>query len=270
MTAAHIRYARSPASPAARFSGAAYLARVAGIHLAVNSGVLLIVTTLLAGLAVVRLPEAHPGRDPAVYLTEAAVTAVLFAFSVLIHELAHAWMVRAHHIDERTLIRWVFGRGQLDAGPRGHRVELAIATAGPMVSAFLGGAFGTVAGVMGVTGVDGLDISVAAYLGVANFALAAFSLSPAMPLDGGRALRAWIRMRTGDPCKASQTTARVGRWLGIALILLGVGLMLAGSVAGLWVAGTAWWLIHQASGDRARQTDGDTPCEPRSRGSVKA
>jgi CBS domain-containing protein len=51
-------------------------------------------------------------------------------------------------------------------------------------------------------------------------------LLPGLPLDGGRALRAWLWHRRGDILSATRTTTRMG--VGIAYMLISYGLFLWG------------------------------------------
>jgi CBS domain-containing protein len=77
------------------------------------------------------------------------------------------------------------------------------------------------------------------YLGLLNFVLAVFNMIPAFPLDGGRALRAIVWAVRGDYRAATRLAARIGAGFGIALMIAGVFIAVAGSFAsGLW-----WVLI---------------------------
>ena len=57
--------------------------------------------------------------------------------------------------------------------------------------------------------------------GWANVLLAGFNLLPALPLDGGRVLRALVERRTG-PLEATRIAARWGRDIAIGMIVFGV------------------------------------------------
>src|SRR5690606_9127394 len=77
--------------------------------------------------------------------------------------------------------------------------------------------------------------------------LAGFNLLPAAPLDGGRVLRAGLWWRSGNQEQAAITAARVGRYYGVGLIVLGVaGLLLFGWFSGLWLALIGWFLVTAA------------------------
>jgi CBS domain-containing protein len=73
------------------------------------------------------------------------------------------------------------------------------------------------------------------YLGASNMILAMFNLLPGLPLDGGRALRAFLWHRRGDILSATRTTTKMG--IGIAYMLISYGLFLIGM--GMF-RGTLW------------------------------
>jgi CBS domain-containing protein len=73
------------------------------------------------------------------------------------------------------------------------------------------------------------------YLASANLLLAMFNLLPGLPLDGGRALRAFLWHRRGDILSATLTTTKMG--VGISYMLISYGLFLIGM--GMF-RGTLW------------------------------
>ena len=106
--------------------------------------------------------------------------------------------------------------------------EFRIAAAGPLVSLALG------AGFLGITRVPGLPEpidGVCAYLGATNILLLLFNLLPALPLDGGRILRAALWQWRGDVYSATRIAAAVSRALAIGLIGLGVAMFVFGGAS---------------------------------------
>ncbi len=84
---------------------------------------------------------------------------------------------------------------------------------------------------------------VAAQLASFNLVLAVFNLLPGFPLDGGRLLRAAVWKRTGDLRKATRWATKGGRYLGFALVALGLLHLFAGNpVGGLWLILIGWFL----------------------------
>ena len=125
--------------------------------------------------------------------------------------------------------------------------ELRVAVAGPLVSLVLGVAFVAVALVPGLPqAVDG----VVSWLGYINLTLLAFNLLPALPLDGGRVLRALLWRAKGDFAQATRIAADVGRGFGYLLIAGGIALLVfQGSFSGAWLAFVGWFLLGAAAAE---------------------
>ena len=141
------------------------------------------------------------------------VTLVAFA-SIVLHELGHAVVARELGVRVATIELGFFGgAAQMEAMPRQPRHELAIAAAGPAVSLILGG-IGV--GLGALTGVGAL-----ALIGWINLVLAGFNLIPALPMDGGRILRALLVPRLGH---VRATDAAVVVAQGTAIVFGIVGL----------------------------------------------
>ena len=81
-------------------------------------------------------------------------------------------------------------------------------------------------------------------VGVLNLILGVISLVPAMPLDGGRVVRAVAWARNGDRDQATRVTARVGRMVGWTIIGVGVALALAEFVTEGLIAIALGWLLN--------------------------
>jgi Zn-dependent protease/CBS domain-containing protein len=168
--------------------------------------------------------------------------ALLFA-CVVFHELGHSLSARYYGIGTREIILWPLGGlALLERQPKTAVQELVVALAGPAVNVVLAIALtilGLVTGVLqstfaaigeGVTaGGDAAAQAVFApgfgtlvvWLIGANLALFLFNLIPALPMDGGRVLRAILQMSIGAE-RATKVSARVGQ--GIAFGMGAVGL----------------------------------------------
>ena len=119
--------------------------------------------------------------------TGLAITVLAFA-SIVLHELGHAVVARRLGVRVATIELGFFGgAAKMASMPRTPRHELAIAAAGPAVSLALGGAGLGLAALTHV-GLFGL-------IGWINLVLAGFNLIPALPMDGGRILRALLATR---------------------------------------------------------------------------
>jgi CBS domain-containing protein len=128
--------------------------------------------------------------------------------------------------------------------------ELKIALAGPAVSLAIGVACSVLAWALVMpSAVDG----VLAWLGYVNLILLVFNLLPALPLDGGRVLRAILWRAKRDLAWATNVAASIGRGFGFLLIAAGVVLFIfQGAFGGAWLAFIGWFLL-EAAGAEQRQ-----------------
>lgn len=148
---------------------------------------------------------------------------VIFA-SVLIHELAHCVVaVRDGVVVDDILLLPIGGVSQMESIPRVPREELAIAIVGPLTSLGLAVLFGILTLVSGAhlwppTLLAGSWLARIAWL---NLLLGAFNLLPALPMDGGRVLRAGLAMREPRSA-ATEQAARIARFLAFVMIVVGL------------------------------------------------
>jgi Zn-dependent protease len=155
------------------------------------------------------------------------VVAIAFA-SVLLHELGHAVVARYYHVDIAGIeLGFLGGAAKMTSMPRKAKHEIAIAAAGPIVSIALG-VFGLAIGA-------GLGSGLVATVGWINLVLAAFNLIPALPMDGGRILRAALSYRFSY-VRATELAIKVARVAAVGFALLG----LAGSYQMLILAPFLW------------------------------
>jgi Zn-dependent protease len=199
------------------------LGRIAGIRVAANWTLLIVVALLVLGLAGGVFPREYPGLAASWYLVAALVGAILFLVSLLAHELAHALVARRAGIAVESITFWLFGGVARLAGDAGTpAAALWIALVGPLTSLALAGVFAVAASVLRGAEAPSVVAGVPGWLAWTNLGLALFNLLPGAPLDGGRVLRALLWMRNGDRDRSAQTAARAGRVLGIVLVGLGV------------------------------------------------
>jgi Zn-dependent protease len=233
------------------------LGRVAGIEIGLNWSVLGLLALLMWTLATGIFPSTNPGLGDHAYFSMAVVASLAFFGSILLHELGHALQARRDGMRIDGITLWLFGGVARFAGMfPSAGAEFRIAVAGPAVSAILGGGFVGLALIPRLPGqVDG----VCAWLGFTNLALLLFNLIPALPLDGGRMLRAALWQRTGDLRRATVLAAGAGRVLATGLIGLGIALAAFGDAAGgIWLAFIGWFVL-QAAGGEARYVAGSAP-----------
>ena len=227
------------------------LGRIFGIKVGVNWSVLLLLALIVWSLATSWFPDSNPGLGDNTYFVMAVLTAFGFFGSILLHELGHAVQATRDGMTIDGITLWLFGGVARFTGmfPTAG-AEFRIAVAGPLVSLALGGGF------LGIAAVPGLPSSVdgvCAYLGFTNMALLLFNLLPALPLDGGRILRAALWQWRGDLYSATRIAAGAGRVLAIGMIGLGLAMFVFTDSAfnGLWLAVIGWFVL-QAAGAEAR------------------
>jgi Zn-dependent protease len=147
--------------------------------------------------------------------------------SVVLHELGHALTARRFGVRTRDItLLPIGGVARLERMPEEPWQELLIALAGPLVNVLIAMAiFALLVLGAGPTLVQDLDPAgpspfLAKLLRV-NLTLAIFNLIPAFPMDGGRALRALLALRT-DYVRATQMAARLGQGIALVLGILGL------------------------------------------------
>jgi Zn-dependent protease len=221
------------------------LGRVAGIEIGIHWSWLLVVGLIIWSLSQGVFPHTNPGLSAGAYFAMAAVAAVGFFASILLHELGHAIRAQRDGIVIHRITLWVFGGVALVRGPLPSAgAELRTAAAGPAVSLVLGLVFVLAALLLRrPASVNGVLF----WLGQMNLSLLVFNLIPALPLDGGRILRALLWRRRRDFVSATRTTAALGRGFGQLMIVGGLVLvMFVGDFGGLWLAFLGWFLLAAA------------------------
>jgi Zn-dependent protease/CBS domain-containing protein len=190
-----------------------------------------------------------PGLDGTQYLLMGAVGTFLFFASLLVHELAHAFVARWHGIEVEGITLFIFGGvARTSREPSASADEFLIAAVGPLASFLLSLFFYGIALSSGIVGGGGVVALIAGYLGFLNLLLAIFNLVPGFPLDGGRILRATIWKVTGSFKGATRVATLVGRIFGWGIMLYGVVSFLRNGdlISGLWFVFIGWFLEHSA------------------------
>jgi Zn-dependent protease len=175
----------------------------------------------------------------------AGVALMLLVFgSVLLHELGHALVARHLGVHVAGIeLSFFGGAAKMVQLPRSANHELAIAAAGPAVSLVLGG--------LGL-GLGALThVGLLSWLGWVNLIIAAFNMIPALPMDGGRILRALLTRRM-DFVRATDVSVTVARGVAIAFAVIGLAgpfqlLILAPF---LWLMGTQEKMLARVMADR--------------------
>ena len=195
-----------------------------------------------------------PGHDNKAF-SLATLSAFLFFASIVLHELGHAIVARRNGIGISNISLWMFGgMADLRSDPATPGAEFRIAAAGPAVT-FLVVVASVVAGFAlygSSTFEDALALQSSAsppggavvlgWFANVNAFVLIVNLLPALPLDGGRILRAAIWWKTSDRNRATRTSARAGRGFAFLLGALGFYIIIMGSLLGLWLLAIAWFI----------------------------
>ncbi len=225
------------------------LGRIAGVDVGINWSWLVVFALITWSLAVGVFPDQAPGRSQSTYVAMAVAAAILFFASLLAHELGHAVTARREGMELDGITLWLFGgvarfKGQFPSAG----AELRIALAGPAISLAIGVACSVLA--WGITLPGGVD-GVLAWLGYVNLILLAFNMLPALPLDGGRVLRALLWRARNDFAWSTNVAASIGRGFGYLFIGGGVALLIfQGAFGGAWMAFIGVFLLSAATAEQ--------------------
>lgn len=196
-------------------------------------------------------PRTHPGLDERSYVVMGIVTAVVFFGSILLHELGHAFQALKEGMKVHGITLWLFGGvARFEGMFPSAGAEFRIAIAGPVVSLVLGIGFTAAAFFGDAAGIAEPVVGVSAYLGRINLIVLAFNLVPALPLDGGRVLRAWLWHRQKSFTAATLSAAKAGRAFGYVLMGIGfLGLFTSAVTGGIWFIVLGFFLLQAAESE---------------------
>ncbi len=184
----------------------------------------------------------------------AAITAALFFACVVIHELAHSFMARAHGLPVHTIRLFIFGGvSELTKEPERAGSEFLIAIVGPLASVVIG------AICIGLASLGNMHAPITAvlyWLGWINIFLAGFNLIPGFPLDGGRVLRSIIWGANRNFLSATKWATQIGKIVAVLFMVYGVMEIFVerADISGLWLAFIGWFLLRAADASW-RQTE---------------
>jgi Zn-dependent protease len=232
------------------------LGRIGGIEIGLHYSWFIIAFLIAFSLAS-NFQSAGPDWNHEVVWAAAIITAVVFFICLLVHELAHSLVAKAHGLRVRAITLFALGGvSQIESESPEAKTEFWIAIVGPVTSAVLGVVFlllarwvGAPLGHKAVTPVA----AVCQWLGYINLGLAAFNMIPGYPLDGGRVLRALLWWVTGSAERATRWASQVGQGMGLLFIVFGLFRFFVGeNFGGLWLAFIGWFLLDAARSSYAQ------------------
>ncbi|HTN83026.1 MAG TPA: site-2 protease family protein [Sorangium sp.] len=232
------------------------VARIAGIDVNVHA-----TFGLIVAVGALEWSGRHGAQGA---LFGAALMLALFA-CVALHELGHSLVARRFGLTVREILLLPIGGVAMLVGrPERPLHELLIALAGPAVNVALAAALLLVNGVLGfLPGLTELGAASSPSLQTAllwllgaNMALAVFNMIPALPLDGGRVLRAGLSMAVG-PARATSAAAAIGQVIAVALFAFALlsGHLVLAFISVLVFLGAS----QERATERARTILGDVP-----------
>ena len=193
-----------------------------------------LVITILATPVV---QQAIPGIGSAPAIFVAIGLAVLLGASVLTHELGHCLAARSLGVPVLEVRLYLLGGvSELGRLPNSPREEAVIAGAGPGVSAILAGLFGLL---VGSTTPHTVPWLLLIELALANLVVAVFNILPALPLDGGRVLRAAVWGASGRRRWGTLSAVLGGYVIAVALVIWGIVQITGSTKAALLQGGIA-------------------------------
>lgn len=235
------------------------LFRIRGIKIGVNWSWFVVLALIIWTLATEVFPSQNPGFSDGAYVAMGIVAAILFFSSLLAHELGHALQAQREGMQIDGITLWLFGGVARFTGMfPGAGAEFRIAIAGPLVTLVIGVACLLV----GLTPAPGYVDGVIWWLGYINLFLLAFNLLPALPLDGGRVLRAFLWKARSNFTWATRAASTVSRGIALTMIAGGVLILIfVNPVSGIWLAFIGWFLLSAAAAEEqailAREAFGD-------------
>lgn len=223
------------------------LLRIRGISIGAHWSWLFILGLVVWSLAAGVFPSAYPGLGQLTYVVMGISAGLLFFGSILLHELGHAFRALKERMEIDGITLWLLGgvarfKGNFPSAG----AEFRIAIAGPLVSFAIAFVFWILSLAGEGIGLAASLVGVADYLWRINAIVAGFNLVPALPLDGGRILRAWLWHRQQSFADATRSAARAGTAFGGLLALVGILNFLAGDGGGLWFLFLGWFLVQAA------------------------
>ncbi|OAI40418.1 hypothetical protein AYO38_00955 [bacterium SCGC AG-212-C10] len=229
------------------------LGSLLGIPIYVNPSWFILFGVVMWFLATSIFPDVLRDSSRSTHVAMAAVSAVMFFISILLHELAHSIVARWYKIPVKSLTLFLLGGvAQITRDATKPLSEMLMAAAGPFTSLLLGGLFLGIWALQGTNADSPVDV-VLLWLGGMNIVLAVFNMIPAFPMDGGRVFRSLLWLITGNYYRATIIAAWMGRGFGWIMICagflgaLGYDVFIADSLrSGIWIIVMGFFIENAA------------------------
>lgn len=140
---------------------------------------------------------------------------MLLFICVFIHEAAHSYTALRNKISVKEIILTpIGGASVIDDINIDPRTEFNVALVGPIMSLFLGGLFG----ILVIFTPPGLLTSIIQILFLLNISLGILNVLPALPLDGGRVFRGYLRKKY-DELTATAIAVKATKYMAVLFVL---------------------------------------------------
>ncbi len=228
------------------------VARLSGIDIEIHFSWLIVLGLVSWTLADGVFPHQYDNWSTAAYWVAGVSAAVLLFATVLIHELAHAFVAIRRGLPVPRITLFIFGGvSHLERQPDTARAEFAIAAAGPATSLIIAAITGVLAVTVGALNEKAEGIL--GYLAAVNLLLGIFNLLPGFPLDGGRVLRSILWSRTHSFRRATNIATGVGEIVAYGLMGVGFVFILNGFLFnGIWFGFIGWFLLAAARAESSQ------------------
>lgn len=160
------------------------------------------------------------GRTSTSPISETLFVIMVFV-CVLLHELGHALVAKRFDVQTRDITLYPFGGVAAIVSQPSPRGELVIAIAGPLVNVVIAAIIYpwiTIPELQQLETATALSLPLRLFF--TNVALAVFNLLPALPMDGGRVLRACLSLCNVK--EATMVAARISQALCVLLAITGL------------------------------------------------
>lgn len=226
------------------FGRAFQVAKIRGIGIRIHPSWLIIIAFLIYALSDGLFPDQYKGWSTAAYWVVGTLSALLLFVTVLVHELAHAYVAKRRGLDVPSITLFIFGGvSELTQQPRSAGEEFQIAAAGPITSLIIAGICA-----VGWIVLPGEKVQATLlYLSGVNALLGVFNIIPGFPLDGGRVFRSIAWKRTRNFRRATRIASGAGEMVAWFIIIAGFFVLLWGFIFnGLWLLIIGWFLLSAA------------------------
>ncbi|MBM2812844.1 MAG: domain containing protein [Chloroflexi bacterium] len=201
---------------------------VGGIAIRAHVSAVVAFAILLLLLASVYLPALLPSQQMQTYWSLAFISTLSLFLSTLARELGRCLMARKRGLAVQSISFVVFGCVS-DIRREHERAvdEALVSIAAPVVSLILAAATGVAHFLIPDQQPEREPLKLfLSSVFILNLWIGTFNLLPALPLDGGRAVRGFLWRLTGSFNRATRLTSVIGRLVAAVFFLAGLGLVI--------------------------------------------